>query len=67
MKTTLAALLALAASSAWGQSQVAGGTLEKDVTLAIARKLRAAIANGLGLQAFLTGSPAMPPGTPDLR
>src|SRR5262249_47640461 len=30
------------------------GTLEKDVTLAIARKLRAALANNLGLQAFLT-------------
>jgi N-acetylmuramoyl-L-alanine amidase len=30
------------------------GTLEKDVTLSIARKLRAAIANSLGLQAFLT-------------
>ena len=30
------------------------GTLEKDVTLAIARKLRANVANGLGLQAFLT-------------
>ena len=30
------------------------GTLEKDVTLAIARKLRAALANSLGLQAFLT-------------
>jgi N-acetylmuramoyl-L-alanine amidase len=31
-----------------------GGTLEKDVTLAIARKVRAAVANQLGLQAFLT-------------
>ena len=31
-----------------------GGTLEKDVTLAIGRKLRSALANGLGLQAFLT-------------
>ena len=31
-----------------------GGTLEKDVTLAIARKLRAAVVNGLGLQVFLT-------------
>jgi N-acetylmuramoyl-L-alanine amidase len=31
-----------------------GGTLEKDVTLAIARKLRASLAGGLGLQAFLT-------------
>ena len=31
-----------------------GGTLEKDVTLAIARKLRSALTNGLGLQAFLT-------------
>ena len=31
-----------------------GGTLEKDVTLAIGRKVRAALANGLGLQAFLT-------------
>jgi N-acetylmuramoyl-L-alanine amidase len=30
------------------------GTLEKDVTLSIARRLRAAIANSLGLQAFLT-------------
>ena len=30
------------------------GTLEKDVTLAIARKVRANVANGLGLQAFLT-------------
>jgi N-acetylmuramoyl-L-alanine amidase len=31
-----------------------GGTLEKDVTLAIGRKLRSALANGLGVQAFLT-------------
>jgi N-acetylmuramoyl-L-alanine amidase len=31
-----------------------GGTLEKDVTLAIARKLRTAMANSLGLQTFLT-------------
>lgn len=31
-----------------------GGALEKDVTLAIARKVRAAVANTLGLQAFLT-------------
>jgi N-acetylmuramoyl-L-alanine amidase len=31
-----------------------GGTLEKDVTLAIARKLRSALANSLGVQAFLT-------------
>lgn len=31
-----------------------GGTLEKDVTLAIARKLRTALANSLGVQAFLT-------------
>jgi N-acetylmuramoyl-L-alanine amidase len=31
-----------------------GGTLEKDVTLAIGRKLRAALTNGLGIQAFLT-------------
>jgi len=31
-----------------------GGTLEKDVTLAIARKLRSALTNGLGVQAFLT-------------
>jgi N-acetylmuramoyl-L-alanine amidase len=31
-----------------------GGVLEKDVTLALARKLRAAIVNGLGLQVFLT-------------
>jgi N-acetylmuramoyl-L-alanine amidase len=30
------------------------GTLEKDVTLAIARKVRANVVNGLGLQAFLT-------------
>src|SRR5918998_5943117 len=29
MKTTLAALLAFMVSSAWAQSQVAGGTLEK--------------------------------------
>ena len=35
-------------------AQGPGGALEKDVTLAIARKLRAAITNGLGLQAFLT-------------
>jgi len=35
-------------------AQGPGGTLEKDVTLAIARKLRAALANSLGLQAFLT-------------
>jgi N-acetylmuramoyl-L-alanine amidase len=31
-----------------------GGTLEKDVTLSIARKLRSALSNTLGLQAFLT-------------
>jgi N-acetylmuramoyl-L-alanine amidase len=31
-----------------------GGALEKDVALAIARKVRAAVANTLGLQAFLT-------------
>jgi len=31
-----------------------GGTLEKDVTLSIARKLRASIVNGLGYQVFLT-------------
>jgi N-acetylmuramoyl-L-alanine amidase len=31
-----------------------GGTLEKDVTLAIARKLRSALTNNLGVQAFLT-------------
>jgi N-acetylmuramoyl-L-alanine amidase len=31
-----------------------GGALEKDVTLAIARKVRATVANTLGLQAFLT-------------
>jgi len=31
-----------------------GGTLEKDVTLAIGRKVRSALVNGLGLQAFLT-------------
>ena len=30
------------------------GTLEKDVTLAIARKVRSNVANDLGLQAFLT-------------
>ena len=35
-------------------AQGPGGTLEKDVTLAIGRKLRAALANGLGVQAFLT-------------
>ncbi|HVR69288.1 MAG TPA: N-acetylmuramoyl-L-alanine amidase [Vicinamibacteria bacterium] len=35
-------------------AQGPGGALEKDVTLAIARKLRSAVANGLGLQAFLT-------------
>jgi N-acetylmuramoyl-L-alanine amidase len=35
-------------------AQGPGGALEKDVTLAIARKLRGAITNGLGLQAFLT-------------
>jgi N-acetylmuramoyl-L-alanine amidase len=31
-----------------------GGALEKDVTLAIARKLRATLVNGFGLQVFLT-------------
>jgi N-acetylmuramoyl-L-alanine amidase len=31
-----------------------GGTLEKDVTLTVARKLRTALANNLGLQVFLT-------------
>jgi N-acetylmuramoyl-L-alanine amidase len=31
-----------------------GGTLEKDVTLSIARKLRAAIVNAMGYQVFLT-------------
>jgi N-acetylmuramoyl-L-alanine amidase len=31
-----------------------GGTLEKDVTLGIARKLRASLTSGLGLQVFLT-------------
>jgi N-acetylmuramoyl-L-alanine amidase len=31
-----------------------GGTFEKDVTLAIARKLRGALANSLGVQTFLT-------------
>jgi N-acetylmuramoyl-L-alanine amidase len=31
-----------------------GGAMEKDVTLAIARKLRSALVNGLGVQAFLT-------------
>jgi N-acetylmuramoyl-L-alanine amidase len=35
-------------------AQGPGGALEKDITLAIARKLRAAVTNGLGLQAFLT-------------
>jgi N-acetylmuramoyl-L-alanine amidase len=35
-------------------AQGPSGTLEKDVTLAIARKLRAALVNTLGLQAFLT-------------
>ena len=35
-------------------AQGPGGTLEKDVTLAIGRKLRSALANGLGVQAFLT-------------
>ena len=30
------------------------GAMEKDVTLAIARKLRGALVNGLGVQAFLT-------------
>jgi N-acetylmuramoyl-L-alanine amidase len=35
-------------------AQGASGTLEKDVTLAIARKLRAALVNTLGLQVFLT-------------
>jgi N-acetylmuramoyl-L-alanine amidase len=31
-----------------------GGTLEKDVTLSIARRLRTSLANSLGLQTFLT-------------
>jgi N-acetylmuramoyl-L-alanine amidase len=31
-----------------------GGTMEKDITLGIARKLRSALVNGLGVQAFLT-------------
>ena len=35
-------------------AQGPGGTLEKDVTLALARKLRSSLANRLGLQAFLT-------------
>jgi N-acetylmuramoyl-L-alanine amidase len=35
-------------------AQGAGGTLEKDVTLSIARKMRAQIVNQLGLQVFLT-------------
>jgi N-acetylmuramoyl-L-alanine amidase len=35
-------------------AQGPGGTLEKDVTLSMARKLRSAVVNGLGLQAFLT-------------
>jgi N-acetylmuramoyl-L-alanine amidase len=35
-------------------AQGPGGTLEKDITLAIARKLRGALSNSLGVQAFLT-------------
>jgi N-acetylmuramoyl-L-alanine amidase len=35
-------------------AQGPGGTLEKDVTLGIARKVRAALADNLGLQVFLT-------------
>jgi N-acetylmuramoyl-L-alanine amidase len=35
-------------------AQGPGGTLEKDVTLGIARKARAALADNLGLQVFLT-------------
>jgi len=35
-------------------AQGPGGTLEKDVTLALARRLRAGLTNTLGLQAFLT-------------
>ncbi len=35
-------------------AQGTAGTLEKDVTLAIARRLRAAITNNLGLQVFMT-------------
>jgi N-acetylmuramoyl-L-alanine amidase len=35
-------------------AQGGGGTLEKDVTLAIARRLRTAIVNNLGYQVFMT-------------
>jgi len=42
-----------------------GGTQEKDVTLAIARKLRAAIQNSLGYQAFLTRERDEPLGLDD--
>lgn len=35
-------------------AQGPGGSLEKDLTLAIARKLRAALTNSLGIQSFLT-------------
>ncbi len=41
------------------------GTMEKDVTLAIARKLRASIQNGLGYQAFLTREHDEPLGLDD--
>ena len=37
-----------------GGARGPSGTLEKDITLAIARKVRANVANGLGLQAYLT-------------
>jgi N-acetylmuramoyl-L-alanine amidase len=42
-----------------------GGTQEKDVTLAIARKLRAAIQNSLGYQVFLTRERDEPLGLDD--
>ncbi|HSF02786.1 MAG TPA: N-acetylmuramoyl-L-alanine amidase, partial [Solirubrobacterales bacterium] len=42
-----------------------GGTMEKDVTLAIARKLRASIQNSLGYQAFLTRERDEPLGLDD--
>ncbi|MCU0242396.1 MAG: N-acetylmuramoyl-L-alanine amidase [Vicinamibacteria bacterium] len=35
-------------------AQGPGGALEKDITLVLARKLRAALVSGLGLQAFMT-------------
>ncbi|HET7291587.1 MAG TPA: N-acetylmuramoyl-L-alanine amidase [Vicinamibacteria bacterium] len=42
-----------------------GGTMEKDVTLAIARRLRASIQNSLGYQAFLTRERDEPLGLDD--